>query len=169
MANKKKMPHVSFNSGNNEWYTPPDIIEAARKVLGSITLDPASSAIANQTVKANKFYSIDDDGLIQNWDGENIWLNPPYKSGLIEKFVDKLLDSNFNQAIVLVNNATDTKWFSRLAYRANAIIFPTGRIKFLSPDGVTHNSPIQGQAILYFGKHIKSFSDAFKLYGRCWL
>jgi len=36
------MSHVKNNSGNNEWYTPPHYIESARKVLGSIDLDPAS-------------------------------------------------------------------------------------------------------------------------------
>lgn len=164
---KEKKPHVSFNSGNNEWYTPADIIEAARKVLGTITLDPASSAIANETVKAKTFYTAEDDGLIQDWDGENIWLNPPYASGLIEKFVDKLLASDFTQAIVLVNNATDTEWFSRLAERADVIVFPKGRVKFYKPDGST-GAPLQGQAILYFGDGDKDFKETFEQYGRCW-
>lgn len=164
---KEKKPHVSFNSGNNEWYTPADIIEAARHVLGTITLDPASSAIANETVKAKTFYTAEDDGLIQDWDGENIWLNPPYASGLIEKFVDKLLASDFTQAIVLVNNATDTEWFSRLAERADVIVFPKGRVKFYKPDGST-GAPLQGQAILYFGDGDKDFKETFEQYGRCW-
>ncbi len=51
-----KKPHLSQNSGNNEWYTPNYIIDAARKTMGSIDLDPASSAIANQTVMAKKYY-----------------------------------------------------------------------------------------------------------------
>lgn len=164
---KAKKPHVSFNSGNNEWYTPADIIEDARKVIGTITLDPASSEIANETVKATKFFTAEDDGLIQDWDGENIWLNPPYSSGLIEKFVDKLLASDYTQAIVLVNNATDTEWFSRLAEMAEAIVFPKGRVKFYKPDGTT-GAPLQGQAILYFGDGADDFKKVFSKYGRCW-
>lgn len=161
-----KKPHVAFNSGNNEWYTPADIIESARKVLGTIDLDPASSGIANETVKADTFFTAEDDGLAHEWTG-NIWLNPPYASGLIEKFIDKLLESKFNQAIVLVNNSTDTEWFMRLAKRATAVVFPKGRVKFYKPDG-TVGAPLQGQAILYFGEHVSVFKENFKEYGRCW-
>ena len=45
-------------------YTP-EYIEAARIVLGSIDLDPASSDIANQLVRAKKYYTIADNGLNQ--------------------------------------------------------------------------------------------------------
>ena len=161
-----KKPHVTFNSGNNEWYTPKNIIEDARKVLGTIDLDPASSEIANETVKATTFFTADDDSLEKIWAG-NIWLNPPYASGLIEKFVDKLLSSDYQQAIVLVNNATDTEWFSRLAEIADVIVFPKGRVKFHKPDGST-GAPLQGQAIMYFGLDVVAFIDTFKHYGRCW-
>lgn len=161
-----KKPHVAFNAGNNEWYTPKEYIDAARAVLGTIDLDPASSEIANETVQATKIYTADDDGLAHEWTG-NIWLNPPYSTGLIEQFADKLLASDYTQAIVLVNNATDTAWFSRLAEAATAVIFPKGRVKFLKPDG-SSGAPLQGQAILYFGEHAPAFKRHFEKYGRCW-
>ena len=50
---KVKKPWVTQNTGNNEWYTPPVFIEAARAVMGSIDTDPASCETANQNVKAN--------------------------------------------------------------------------------------------------------------------
>lgn len=58
-----KKPHVYFNNGNNEWYTPKAYIDAAREVLGTIYLDPASSEIANETIQATKFYTAEDDGV----------------------------------------------------------------------------------------------------------
>ncbi len=63
--------------GSNEWYTPSKYIEAAREVMGEIDLDPASSDLANQTVKASMYYSQQEDGLILPWHG-NCWINPPY-------------------------------------------------------------------------------------------
>ena len=61
----------------NEFYTPPHIIEVARACMGGIDLDPASCAMANETVRATAFYGVKDDGLKRPWFGR-VWLNPPY-------------------------------------------------------------------------------------------
>lgn len=60
-----------------EWYTPQRYIEMAREVMGTIDLDPASNAIAQEWIKARVFYSQEEDGLSQEWFG-NVWINPPY-------------------------------------------------------------------------------------------
>jgi hypothetical protein len=158
-------PHVSNNSGENEWYTPIEYINAAREVMGSIDLDPASCAIANNTVKASKIFTIDDDGLKQKWHG-NVWLNPPYASELIGKFADKVAESkdDIEQAIILVNNATETGWFNTLISVASAIVFPKSRVKFYMADGKT-GAPLQGQAVIYVGNCPHKFLDVFKAFG----
>lgn len=138
MSSKKKQPHTAKKPGSTyERYTPPRYLEAARQVMGVIDLDPASCVIANQNVKATKFYTEEENGLTKEWRG-NIWLNPPYS--IVESFVDKLIESNFKQAIVLTHNCTETKWFCKLVDRADAIVFPTHRINFLNSDGTASSA-----------------------------
>ena len=86
----KPSVHVAQNSGENEWYTPPQFIESARLVMGSIDTDPASNPIANATVKATRFFTKDEDGLKQKWEG-NVWMNPPYAQPLVARFAEKLV------------------------------------------------------------------------------
>lgn len=160
---ESKKPHVVNNSKDDEWYTPPQYIESARSVMGSIDLDPASNDFANETVKAGAYYTEADNGLEKEWFG-NVWLNPPYSASLVQLFADKVANSDFKQAIVLVNNATETAWFRKLIEKASAIIFTTGRIKYRKRDG-EHGSPLQGQAFLYFGENVEAFLSEFRTYG----
>lgn len=162
-ANVQKKPHVTNNSKDDEWYTPAEYIEAARTVMGSIDLDPASNDFANKTVKAWHYFTEHTNGLEQEWFG-NIWMNPPYSTALLSKFADKLTGSNFNQAIILVNNATETAWFEKLVSTASAIVFHKGRIRFVKRDG-EHGTPLQGQAFIYYGDNPDRFLDVFKIYG----
>lgn len=165
---ESKKPHVSFNSGENEWYTPPEYIEAARAVMGSIDLDPATSDIANKTVQASHYYTVEMNGLEKPWFG-NVWMNPPYSSDKIGAFIDKLVAErpNYDNAIVLVNNATETAWFTKMIGIASAVCFPHGRIKFIDTQGKSSGAPLQGQAVLYIGNSVDRFCDEFAEFG--WL
>lgn len=162
-------PHVSYNTGENEWYTPPEYIASANRVMGWIDLDPASSAKANKIVKAKKFYSRENSGLDNNnkWGGR-VWMNPPYSLELIRPFTSRYVENvengNISQGIVLVNNATETNWFKSLIGVSSAIAFPTGRVRFLDPDG-NPGDPLQGQAVIYTGKQIDKFRREFEKFG----
>jgi len=155
--------HVANNSGNNEWYTPSLYVEAARKAMGGIDLDPASSEIANRTVKAKIIFTAEDDGRMQTWRGR-VWMNPPYAQPLMNDFAEavssKYESGEIKQACILVNNATETQWFQRMLSVAGAVCFPKSRIKFLDPQGKP-GAPLQGQAIIYMGKNVSAFKAEF--------
>ena len=160
--------HGSHNlSGNIEWYTPPKYIEAAIKVMGGIDLDPCTSQLAQQVVKAATFYTIDDDGLKQNWGGR-VWMNPPYAANTITKFVEKILahldNGSVTQAIMLTHNNADTAWFHKAAMRSDSVCFTRGRVRFYDEKG-EGNSPTHGHVFIYFGKRKKRFEDVFSEFG----
>lgn len=159
--------HVTHARGENEWYTPPEYIEAARAVMGDIDCDPASTEIANRIVKAKKFYSIQEDGLKQKW-GKRIWMNPPYAQPLISDFCEAITNRHesgeIKQACIIVNNATETIWFQRILERAAGVCFIRGRVKFLDIDGKP-GAPLQGQVIVYFGDNLSIFSSSFSKFG----
>lgn len=164
-----KRAHVANNSGNNEWYTPSRFIEAARTVMGSIDTDPATSEIANKTVKAANIFTAEDDGRIQKWTG-NVWMNPPYAQPLMGDFAEavsaKYEAGEIDQACILVNNGTETQWFQRMLSASSAVCFPKSRIKFLDPEGNASGAPLQGQAIVYMGDNIEEFKEAFSPEGK---
>lgn len=166
---QKARAHVANNSGENEWYTPKEYIDAARSVLGVIDTDPASCKLANETVKASTYFTKEQDGLTKRWCG-NVWMNPPYAQPLIGQFAEavasKYEQGEISQAIVLVNNATETAWFSRMLQSASAVCFPKGRIKFIDKEGRPSGAPLQGQAFLYFGKQFTQFADSFSHFGK---
>jgi hypothetical protein len=124
-------------TGKAERYTPAVYIDAARRVLGEIDLDPASDVIAQRTVKAKGFFTKQEDGLRQEWIGR-VFLNPPYARGVINLFVGKLIAEysagKVTAAILLTNNFTDTKWWHEAPRAAQGVCFTKGRIKFYSPD-----------------------------------
>jgi hypothetical protein len=144
-----KSPNVrgTQGTGDNEWFTPADVIHDVRAVLGVIDLDPASTEQAQATVQALQYFTKDDDGLTGTWFG-NVWLNPPDAQPFIEQFADKMIaevsTGRVTQAIVLTHCYCGTVWFQKLAKKSNAVCFPKGRIRFVNPNGELA-SPTQGQ------------------------
>lgn len=152
--------------GEYEWYTPGDVIEAARRVLGGIDLDPASCDGANDIVKATEFFTEEDDGLAQDWNGR-VFLNPPFAHPTVKHFAEKLLESfhsgSVPQAVWLSNACVDVQWWQQLA-SIGAICFHLGRIKFYGPDGQLQ-PPTLGQSIIYLGDDKEAFKREFSPFG----
>ncbi len=153
------------SSESNEYYTPEQYIEAARNVLGHFDLDPASNLTANNIVKADKIYTIEDDGLKYDWVGK-VWLNPPYGK-LNAEFARKLLEQyqagTTTSAILLINaHVTDTKWFA--PFWNYPICFTNHRIDFYIPQGNKAGST-HGSMFVYFGNDESKFIHNFKQFG----
>jgi DNA N-6-adenine-methyltransferase Dam len=119
----------------NEFYTPAWVVELARGCMRGIDLDPASCAVANETVKAATFYDLKKNGLTRPWFGR-VWLNPPYgkfSAPFVAMAVKELMAGRIEQAIILLRlNHLSTAWFHATMQAEHLICVPDGRINFAS-------------------------------------
>lgn len=120
---------IMFSSNTEMWETPATFFEKLDKIY-NFHIDVCASS---HNAKCDKFYSIQDDGLKQQWTG-TCWMNPPYGRE-IGKWIKKASDEakNHNAVIVaLLPARTDTKWFHEYIYMKPGVSveFIQGRIKF---------------------------------------
>lgn len=162
-----------YSSGSNEWYTPLEFIKAARRVLGTIELDPASCELANQVVRAEHIYTQENNGLTHQWIARTVWLNPPYgrlgadrQKGQTELWINYLIDQytkgNVQEAILLVNAYLYKLWFAPLWQYP--ICFPKSRLAFWNAKGEHGRSP-HSSALVYFGDRQEDFVEEFSQFG----
>lgn len=155
-------------SQSDEWYTPPYVIDAARKVMGTIDLDPASCPVANKVVMAPRYYSQRIDGLLPDhpWEG-NVWMNPPY-GGMAKSFLNRLVKEfhgrSVLQAIVLLPaNSAATHWMDPVFDTSDAIALTRGRIQFIAGNGQTLGQQAGGGTIFgYWGPNADAFASVFR-------
>jgi DNA N-6-adenine-methyltransferase (Dam) len=157
-------PYDRHGNPNDECYSPPILLNAARRVLGTIDLDPASCAAAQKTVKAGLYYDKQTDGLQHEWRGKMIFLNPPFSTKLIRPFTEKFLTEwkagRITAAIIVCLNTTDTKWAQPLLTESDVVCFWKGRIPF-----ETEGHCQWGHMVCYFGPEKRRFAECFKEFG----
>lgn len=117
-----------FSSNKTNWETPPELFRELDSKY-HFTLDPAAS---DTNAKCKHYFTKEDDGLSQSWEGETVFCNPPYGRDM-DKWIEKAyLESRKPNTLVvlLIPARTDTKWFHNYIYHKAEIIFIKGRIKF---------------------------------------
>lgn len=60
-----------------DYFTPSELVDAAREAMGDIDLDAASHWIANRTHRIPDFFDVNRSAFDNPWHGR-VWLNPPY-------------------------------------------------------------------------------------------
>lgn len=158
---------INQTSGKVEYYTPPRIIEAARRTMGRIDLDPASSLKANETVKAQHIFTAADNGLDQQWFG-NVWMNHPFGREhnplWIAKLVSEYEGGNVQQACCITYACTSEQWFQPLLQFP--ICFLARRTNYLLSDGTVKRGVTKGSSVAYMGPHVERFICEFSSMGR---
>lgn len=126
-----------------EWLTPPSILKA----LGEFDLDPCAP-INRPWDMAKRHYTIEDDGLLQEWGGKEVrvYCNPPYGTGM-ERWIKRLKEHG--NGIALIFARTEIKmWFDHIWYDADALLFIKGRLDFYHVTGEKGKSSSGAPSVL---------------------
>lgn len=134
---------VHYSSKSNEWDTPQDFYERLNKEF-DFTLDPCTNGTNS---KCKKFYTEKEDGLLQSWEGETVFMNPPYGRA-IGNWVQKAYEESKKGVTVvcLIPSRTDTKYWHEYIMKADEIRLVKGRLKF----GDSKNSAPFPSAVIIF-------------------
>ncbi len=193
LSGKVPVPKILHSSASQEHFTPAPIVEAARRTLGSIDLDPASCELANEVVRATAILTVEDDGLNQKWDFGDfpslVFLNPP--GGRTRNrsnqalWWDKLLQEYHSRRVmgaIFIGFSLEI-----LSKRPQILDYPicipncealsecvsgSGRIKFDQPfngQRKVGESPSHGNVIVHlpFSDSAQRFMVNFRAFGRC--
>jgi hypothetical protein len=148
------MPNVQHSSITDQHFTPPEVTEAAKKVMGGIALDPASSSQANLLVGADRIYTEADNGLDQRWQAKSVFLNPPggktNNRSNQQIWFNKLYEAwqlgDVDQAIYLGFQLSILRLCPQIWQKALPVVVPSDRLAFwTSPDALL-DSASQGKA-----------------------
>lgn len=121
------MNDILYSHKSDEWSTPYSVFEQLDKEF-HFTLDPCAT---DQNHKCIKYYTKEENGLLQNWGGHTVFCNPPYSN--ISQWVEKSFRESRKDnttVVLLIPSRTDTRYFHDFIYKRTEIRFVRGRIKF---------------------------------------
>lgn len=115
--------------------TDPAFFDALNRRHG-FTLDVAAS---DTNAKCERYFTREDDGLAQSWEGERVWCNPPYSD--IKSWVFKAWNENHRAELIVMllpANRTEQRWWQEMVepYRDREggslwVEFLPGRMRFV--------------------------------------
>ncbi len=168
---------IQHSSRTDLWFTPSWVIDKVHQTIGYPDLDPSSCELANETVKATRYITEEQDALKTVWTKEPVtmFINSPGSKvkgkSQVCLFWDILMDylemGLVKDAIFMAFSAEalqTSQVFPKRSMGEFIICIPKRRIAFVSPEG-DKNSPSHSNAIVYVPGLIdrsKLFYENFK-------
>lgn len=138
-----------FTSNSDLWETPQEFFDKLNKEF-NFTLDPCATV---ETAKCKKFYTRGDNGLIQDWGGNVVFVNPPY-GRVLRDWVEKCSNESKKKNIIvvmLIPARPDTRYFHKYIYHKAEIRFIKGRLKFNDGKG---SAPFPSMLVIFRGNKL---------------
>ena len=139
------MNRIMFSRESDEWSTPRDLFDKLNEEF-KFTLDPCATA---ENAKCKRYFTAEQNGLLQDWGGETVFCNPPYSK--IGKWVEKAYREGHKDGTVvclLIPARTDTKYFHKFILHRSEIRFLKGRLRF---SGAQYNAPFPSMVVIFRG------------------
>lgn len=139
---------VLFSSKSDEWSTPASVFDMLDEEF-HFDLDPCST---DENAKCKRHFTIEQDGLQQDWGGCKVFCNPPYSQ--IGKWVEKAYRETRTDGtivVLLIPSRTDTKYFHDFIYHRAEIRFLRGRIKF---GDSANGAPFPSMVVIFRGAKV---------------
>ena len=150
-----------FSSEVMSWSTPQWLFDQINQEF-NFTLDACAD---KSNHKCNKYYTESDNGLVQSWNGERVWINPPYgreQKAWIQKAYE---ESDKAISVLLIPARPDTRVFHEIiAPHAAEIRFLKGRIKF---SGHKNAAPFPSCLVIFDKTHVYEKRTIFVEYKNC--
>ena len=157
---------------SDEWYTPDYLFRSLSDLYGPFTMDVCATP---DSARAPVFFTREDDGLAQVWQGV-CWCAPPYSDPgpWVRKAIesttgyrqDEWHDQNgwgwtgaAERVVMLVKNDPSTKWYRLgLAYATDHVALPV-RVQFTPGAGQQAGAPNFTSSILVFGQVKRTWAE----------
>ena len=135
---------IHYSSASQEWETPAELFDKYDSIY-NFTLDVAASVT---NAKCARFFSIDNDGLKNDWNGV-IWCNPPYRN--VKLWIKKAYEESIKGAtvVMLIPARPDTKAWHEYVFKYAKIEFLRGRLKFSNSK---NSAPFPSAIVIFNGQ-----------------
>jgi len=137
-----------YSSKSDGWETPQDLFDGLDAEF-HFTLDPCAT---KENAKCKYFFTRENDGLLQSWIGQTVFVNPPYGreiSKWVKKAHETTIDAVATCVVMLVPACTDTQWWHCYVMKASEIRFIKGRIRFV---GAESSAPFPSAIVVFDGR-----------------
>jgi site-specific DNA-methyltransferase (adenine-specific) len=142
--NKQTM-NTMMSSKKMDWGTPKSFFNKLNKEF-SFTLDPACNA---GNALCPRFFTQAQDGLVQSWANETVYVNPPYGRAIkhwIKKAYDESTQNNAT-VVMLIPARTDTKYWHDYVMHSDEVRLVKGRLKFEGGNG--NSAPFPSAVVVF--------------------
>ena len=135
---------VLYSSKEEKWATPQDFFDKLNDEF-HFTLDAAASP---DNAKCPVYFTEEQNGLAQSWEGHTVWCNPPYcrKTGAWVKKAWEEHQRTGCTVVMLLPSRTDVRWFHDYILGKAEIRFIKGRLKF---GGNKNSAPFPSIVVIY--------------------